>query len=263
LIHRKLFFVICIIIVFSGVAFSRKIPSARNYGKVIINNFSRKAGLAPVVFDHWLHRSRFTCRLCHIDIGFAMDAGGTEISAATNMQGFYCGACHDGERIFNGKKIFKACSEDSPEIDRKRCGRCHSRGKKTEREHDFNKFAEKLPRFSIGDAIDWEKAEDQGLIKPVDFIEGISYRRDALKAQEDFSINSKADWMTDVIFSHKKHAAWNGCGLCHPDIFPSTKKGTVKYTMFQIFNNQYCGVCHGRVAFSLFLCHKCHVNPVQ
>jgi len=32
-----------------------------------------------VVFDHWLHRAKFTCRLCHVDIGFAMKAEATDI----------------------------------------------------------------------------------------------------------------------------------------------------------------------------------------
>jgi hypothetical protein len=39
--------------------------------------------------------------------------------------------------------------------------------------------------------------------------------------------------MPNVTFSHKKHALWNGCELCHPDIFPSVKKGTIEYSMFQ------------------------------
>ncbi len=41
------------------------------YGRVIIKQSSApRAGFAPVVFDHWVHRSKFTCRLCHTDIGF-------------------------------------------------------------------------------------------------------------------------------------------------------------------------------------------------
>ncbi len=260
--RKKQFIIVLILLLFiSGNTFPARIKPAHLFGKVVINNFSADAGIAPVVFDHWLHRAKFTCRLCHIEIGFAMDAGVTRISADTNSQGYYCGACHDGKRVHEGKSIFKACGKEGPSGE-KRCKRCHSKGDTSEREYVFEVFTEKLPRLSMG-AIDWEGAEKKGLIAPVDFLEGLSFQRTALKAQDDFSIDSKAGWMSDVIFSHKKHAAWNGCELCHPEIFPSTKKGTVKYSMFQIFNNRYCGVCHGRVAFSLFLCHKCHIKPVR
>src|SRR5208337_111507 len=43
-------------------AFPRVPP--QEYGRVVIKNYSERAGLAPVVFNHWLHRARFTCRLC-------------------------------------------------------------------------------------------------------------------------------------------------------------------------------------------------------
>jgi c(7)-type cytochrome triheme protein len=260
---KRLFFLFFILFVFSDTVLPGNLPAPRFYGEVIIRNHSRESGLAPVVFDHWLHRAKYTCRLCHVDIGFAMESGATGISADTNMQGYYCGACHDGKRKIGFKKIFKACSEDVSGDEKKRCERCHSQGKKVRREYEFDTFAEKMPRLMPGKLIDWETAEAKGLIKPIDFLEGISIKRDSLKAQADFSIVPKVGWVTDVIFSHKKHAVWNGCEVCHPDIFPSTKKGTVKYTMFDIASGKYCGACHTNVAFPFFLCHKCHANPVR
>lgn len=260
---KRLFFLLFIILVLPDTVISGNLPAPRFYGEVIIRNHSRKSGRAPVVFDHWLHRAKFTCRLCHVDIGFAMEAGATGITAATNEQGYYCGACHDGKRSIGFKKIFKACSEEVSKDDEKRCDKCHSQGKKVRREYEFDTFAEKMPRLRPGNLIDWEEAEAKGIIKPIDYLEGISIQRDALKAQDDFAIISKVDWVTDVIFSHEKHAVWNGCELCHPEIFPSTKKGTIKYTMFDIASGKYCGACHTNVAFPFFICHKCHANPVQ
>ncbi len=233
------------------------------YGKVVIRNYSRNAGLAPVVFDHWFHRSRFTCRLCHVDIGFAMEAGGTNITAAMNKQGHYCGACHDGKRSIGDRKIFAACSEGVTKEESLRCERCHSRGKKVAREHDFTAFSEKLPKTSLGNGINWEEAEVKGFIKPVDFLEGVSRERPSLKAQKDFLIEIKSSWMEKVLFSHKKHAVWNGCEVCHPEIFPSVKKGATKYSMFQIVNGQYCGACHDKVAFPLQDCQRCHTQQVE
>jgi c(7)-type cytochrome triheme protein len=240
-------------------------PAPQNYGLVIIDNFSYTAGIAPVRFDHWLHRAIYTCRLCHVDIGFAMEANGTKITADANSKGFYCGACHDGKRIYNKKKSFASCTAvpAKPE-EQKRCVRCHFVGKKTEekQEYDYDTFTAKFPKGNFGKLIDWEKAESERLIQPVDFLEGVSFQRNPLKAQKDFSIMSKSTWMPNIIFSHKKHVIWNGCEVCHPDIFPSVHKGGVKYSMLEISSGRYCGVCHNVVAFPLRDCDRCHRNPV-
>ena len=265
ILYAAVALVVPMILVFAGtsLAWNRAAPS--EYGRVIIKNYSKRAGLAPVVFDHWVHRSRYTCRLCHVDIGFAMNAGGTDITAAMNRQGLYCGACHDGKRPVDGKKdkkIFAACSDVVSKEDSLRCDRCHSRGKKVAREYEFTTFTEKLPKAPLGNGINWEEAEAKGLIKLVDFLEGVSIQRPSLKAQKDFSITVRSSWMDKVLFSHKKHAVWNGCEVCHPEIFPSVQKGTMKYSMFQIAEGQYCGVCHDKVAFPLQDCQRCHTEPV-
>lgn len=247
-----------------GQAIADKIPRPDELGRVVLDNSSTKADMAPVVFDHWLHRTQFTCRICHVDIGFAMEREATEINAELNMQGSYCGACHDGKRVVNEKEVFASCAkknEYSPE-EGKRCARCHSKGTQGERQYEFAEYTKNLPRLSVGRLIDWEKAEEDGLIQPIDYLEGISFQRDPLQAQKDFSIEVTT-WASDVIFSHKKHAVWNGCELCHPQIFPSSEQGTVQYSMFQIMRGEYCGACHIRVAFSVWLCHKCHKNPVR
>ena len=75
-----------------------KIPDARaEYGDVVINNYSDKAGMRPVVFPHWFHRIRFTCKVCHADLGFKFQAGGNEINMVKVIDGQFCGACHNGD----------------------------------------------------------------------------------------------------------------------------------------------------------------------
>lgn len=262
---KKAFFIFCFLFAgfFSATAMAWTQPLPQEYGRVIIDNYSQKAGLAPVVFDHWLHRALHTCRLCHVDIGFAMQKKATKIKAITNRQGYYCGACHNGRMVYNDKTIFESCSEKSENQDMKKCERCHSMGKNVKMEYDFSTFTKNFPRANFGNKIDWEKAEDEGKVKPVDYLEGISMKRTALKPQDDFSIKSKLGWMTNVLFSHKKHAIWNGCEVCHPEIFPSTKKGTVKYNMLEITWGKYCGVCHDKVAFPIVDCDKCHTGSVK
>jgi c(7)-type cytochrome triheme protein len=237
---------------------ARRIVAPHNYGRVIIANYSERAGLAPVVFNHWVHRAQYTCRLCHVDIGFAMEKGATKITAATNKQGLYCGACHNGKRTYQDKTIFASCSDVTPRKDPV-CERCHSLKKNSDEEREFNAFVEKMPRKSLGNGVDWEAAESSGLIKPIDVLEGISVQRPPIKAQKDFSIEANVTWVSDVVFSHKKHAFWNGCEVCHPEIFP-IKKGSKRYTMLEIDSGEYCGVCHDKVAFPILDCQRCHTG---
>ncbi len=255
---------LCFILAFVGGASGMIMTAPNEYGRVMIRNFSEQAGLGAVRFDHWLHRAFYTCRLCHVDIGFAMEANETKIKAETNIKGFHCGSCHNGTRVYGSKKVFTACSLGATPGEDTRCRRCHSVGKKIRKEYDYALFTEKLPRKGGEQLIDWEEAEARGFIQPIDFLPGVSMVRAPLAVQKDFSIASAPrGWMSDIIFSHKKHALWNGCEVCHPDIFPSVKKGTLKYSMFQIVDGQYCGVCHNHVAFPLNDCQRCHANPVR
>jgi c(7)-type cytochrome triheme protein len=237
-------------------------PLPPEFGRVVLDKQAAKAGVAPVVFDHWLHRARYTCRLCHVDVGFAMTANGTGIKAADNAAGFYCGACHNGRTVVAGKKLFESCSRGPGEA-KASCARCHSLGKNVKPEVEFAAFTGGFPKGRFGNGVDWEKAEELGLVKPVDFLEGVSVPRKSLAAQKDFALTPKLAGMPDIIFSHAKHTIWNGCELCHPEIFGAVKKGTVKYSMTEIFDGKYCGVCHVTVAFPMQDCQRCHAKPVK
>jgi len=248
---------------FSQTGTKKKRPLPYEYGRVVIDNYSAQANLAPVVFEHWIHRAMFTCRVCHVDIGFAMKAGSTGIRAVDNERGFYCGTCHNGKKVVDGKTVFEACSTPSSTSDSKRCERCHSLGKNVPSDFDFFAFSKPLPKERFGNGIDWEKAEELGLIKPVAVLDGVSAKRNAFSAQKDFALNPKVEGMPDIIFSHKKHTVWNGCELCHPDIFVGVKKGASHYTMVEISEGKSCGACHVTVAFPLTDCQRCHSKPVQ
>lgn len=66
------------------------------YGDIMMNNYSEAEGEAPVVFPHWFHRIRYTCKVCHSDLGFKFKAGAGEVNMVKTIDGQYCGACHDG-----------------------------------------------------------------------------------------------------------------------------------------------------------------------
>jgi c(7)-type cytochrome triheme protein len=233
----------------------KRAPKPEEYGNVIINNYSQKARIAPVEFNHWLHRARYTCRLCHVDLGFATEAGDTLITEEDNRDGLYCGACHDGKEAFGPED--RTRSGETVQ----NCGRCHSVGTDIEPEHDFRTFVKGFPRARFGNRVDWLKAEEQGLLELTDYIEGVSIPGRKFEAQEDFELDTGVNGMPDVIFSHEKHAVWNGCELCHPQIFQISRSSD-PFEMQEIFDGKYCGACHGRVAFSNSDCQLCHAKDV-
>jgi c(7)-type cytochrome triheme protein len=233
------------------------------FGRVVLSERSPPAGLAPVVFEHWLHRAKYTCRVCHVDVGFAMRAGGTGIRAADNAGGYFCGACHDGRTTSEGRRIFESCAPGAARAPGPTCLRCHSLGRGVKPQPEFAELTRGLPRGRFGNGVDWEEAEDLGRIRPVDFLEGVSIPRKPLADQKDFALSPTLPGMPEIIFSHAKHTVWNGCELCHPDIFGAVKRGAVKYAMGEIFEGRYCGACHVSVAFPLQDCQRCHARPVQ
>ena len=235
----------------------------QEFGRVVLSNQSRKAKIAPVVFDHWLHRAKYTCRVCHVDAGFAMKAGGTDIRAADNANGMYCGACHnDWTKADGGGRVFAACRLPAT-AGNPTCARCHSSGVEAKLEYDFASFTKDLPKGRFGNGVDWEEAEAKRLIKPSDFVEGLSVRRPAMPVQKDFALTAKLPGMPEIIFSHAKHTVWTGCEGCHPEIFMGVKRGATKYTMVDIFEGRFCGACHVSVAFPTLDCQRCHSKPVQ
>jgi c(7)-type cytochrome triheme protein len=255
---------LCSVIALAQTGMKKRRPLPYEYGRVELDNHSSQVGMAPVVFDHWLHRAKFTCRLCHVDIGFAMEAGKTNIKASDNMQGYYCGTCHNGKLVIDNNKVFTACSErDFFSKNLQACNRCHSKGKEVDRKYDFKTFTQSFPRGRFGNGVDWEKAEEEGKINPIDYLEGVSIKREPLSVQADFELDPKVKEMPDIIFSHKKHTVWNGCELCHPEIFIGIKRGATKYSMMEIFDGKYCGVCHRSVAFPVTDCQRCHTKRVQ
>jgi c(7)-type cytochrome triheme protein len=236
-----------------GVKQRRSKP--HEYGNVLIDKYSLKKQVPPVVFKHWLHRAKYTCRLCHVDIGFGMKAKSTEILCEDIENEIYCGSCHNGEDAFARIEI----TPDGKTV--KNCKLCHSHNIGVKFKHDFYKFRKKMPKERFGNGMNWEEAEERKLIEQKDFIEGISIRRKELKKAKELQFSTGEMGMPDIIFSHKKHTIWSGCELCHPEIF-GVKPGETVYSMQDIFNGLYCGSCHGSVAFPNNDCQRCHTKMV-
>ena len=106
--------------------------------------------------------------------------------------------------------------------------------------------------------VDWVAALRRGMIEPRS---GISATPKMEVLDQDTLMTNTRD-MPYVAFPHKVHTQWLACQNCHEELFVS-KRGANKMTMNDIFRGRYCGKCHDRVAFSTYVCDRCHTVPKQ
>jgi c(7)-type cytochrome triheme protein len=104
--------------------------------------------------------------------------------------------------------------------------------------------------------VDWVKALDLGIIDPRADLKGEG-KMDVLDMDILFKDTGQMPW---VKFPHVAHTKWLACSNCHPDIF-IMKKGANNPSMDGILAGEYCGRCHDKVAFSLWICERCHSVP--
>lgn len=83
------------LILLSAIGYSS--DTHAEYGDIVLNNFSDESGIRPIIFPHWFHRIRYSCKTCHSDLGFQMKAGASQINMLKIINGEYCGACHNGQ----------------------------------------------------------------------------------------------------------------------------------------------------------------------
>lgn len=217
-----------------------------HYGNVILRKKSKKAGMPPVIFPHWVHRARYTCRVCHFELQFSTRRDDTGITRAAYLAGQYCGACHNGKTAFSAR-------DEQP----RHCDRCHLKSLEG-LDARFEAFAGKMPGSSFGNGIDWAAALNDGIINPAASLSA-DYTPmplpDNLKRTLKLGTTSPN---SDVTFSHEEHYAELDCSNCHPDVFNIKKKGTEAFSMDRNLYGRYCGTCHMRVAFPMNDCHHCH-----
>ncbi len=104
--------------------------------------------------------------------------------------------------------------------------------------------------------INWVKTLDQGLIAPRASLDG---KGEMLVMDMDILFTNTKD-MPYVRFPHLQHTKWLDCSNCHPRIF-IPRRGANPVSMNKVLRGEFCGVCHDKVAFSLFVCERCHSVP--
>jgi c(7)-type cytochrome triheme protein len=114
-----------------------------------------------------------------------------------------------------------------------------------------------LPKDRYG-LVDWAKLVRANIINPKHSLDPAAEEMPPLPM--DVLIEAKGDFVNDVIYPHEMHTYWLSCEVCHPAIFVPAK-GTNNMTMVGIVQGQWCGRCHGKVAFPLTDCNRCHTSP--
>ena len=118
-----------------------------------------------------------------------------------------------------------------------------------------------LPKSRSGNYVDWNRAIDEKLITPRSDVRN----PDATAIVLDLNIVREVKGsMPDVVYPHKQHTQWLDCANCHPAIF-IPMKGANQISMASILMGEKCGVCHGKVAFPVSECRRCHskAKPVD
>lgn len=115
-----------------------------------------------------------------------------------------------------------------------------------------------LPPDTAGNKVRWVKALRDGYIEPRTNI----YPETKVNLLDQDIIMRRTGSASYVRFPHLVHTEWLDCSNCHNQIF-SDKAGETPVTMLAILSGEYCGRCHGAVAFPLTECNRCHsVSPV-
>lgn len=125
-----------------------------------------------------------------------------------------------------------------------------------------------LPRDIVG-GVDWVKALKEKLALPLAYVPTKApqppFTLDTLVPGVSALASPPLDLNVEivpakvpfykVVFPHSSHTMWLNCSSCHPG-FVGRRPG-----MAAIFSGEYCGMCHGKVSFSLTTsCARCHVN---
>jgi len=104
--------------------------------------------------------------------------------------------------------------------------------------------------------VDWVQALNQKLIEPRADLKGET----KIQELEMDIVMKNTQFMPWVRFPHIAHTRWLACSNCHPNIFVP-KEDANPISMNKVLRGEYCGVCHDKVAFALFICERCHSVP--
>ena len=122
---------------------------------------------------------------------------------------------------------------------------------------DWAALLEQLPKHAAG-GTDWVRALNEKLITPKPGLDPKA--EDEPVVDLDVELIPKDQPAFKAMFPHKVHTQILACANCHPAIF-KMEKGANPITMEKIFAGEFCGPCHGKVAFDVAtVCPRCHLG---
>ena len=122
---------------------------------------------------------------------------------------------------------------------------------------DWVAVLELLPKDATG-ATDWVGALNASLITPKPGLDAKDEEQPVMDMDVELVPKGAPDFK--VTYPHKIHTQMLACTNCHPAIF-QMEKGADPITMDKIFAGEYCGRCHGKVAFDpITACPRCHLG---
>lgn len=110
-----------------------------------------------------------------------------------------------------------------------------------------------LPGDTAGNKVAWIRALREGYIEARTNI----FPETKIEVLDMDIIMDQTGELPLVRFPHKPHTEWLDCSNCHDKIFVE-KVDANPINMFAILSGEYCGQCHGAVAFPLTECNRCH-----
>jgi len=114
---------------------------------------------------------------------------------------------------------------------------------------------QQLPK-DAADGIDWVKELDANLIHPKSGLDDKTEPEAVLDLIVEMVPKETPEFKAS--FPHKQHTQLLSCGNCHTDIF-QMQAGADPITMEKILAGEFCGRCHGPVAFEpTTACARCH-----
>lgn len=119
-----------------------------------------------------------------------------------------------------------------------------------------NEALSQLPADTAGNQVDWVRALRDDYIEPRTNI----YPETKVNLLDQDVIMKRTGSANFVRFPHLAHTEWLDCSNCHDHLF-ARKAGETPMTMLMILAGEYCGRCHGAVAFPLTECNRCHSVP--
>lgn len=114
-----------------------------------------------------------------------------------------------------------------------------------------------LPKEAAG-GTDWVRALNEKLIQPKPGLDPKAEDEPVLDLDVELVPKEAPDFK--ATYPHKIHTRLLACANCHTEIF-QMEKGADAITMEKIFAGEFCGRCHGKVAFDIATgCPRCHLS---